>query len=843
MPRLIISTAAGGDPQRTVDLGAEAVTIGRDATNTVPLETEGKASRRHCQVVPVEGGYEVVDNQSTNGTRVNGGAIQRRRLHHGDVIEVGLTKLRFEDERAVASGAASACYLEWTAGDRKGERIPLTAARTSFGRRDSNTVVLADKMASSHHAEIVKDLNGYTVRDLGSTNGTLVNGTPVTETMLTHGARVRIGGAKFVFKDPAMKDVEVALEGLEEDDGGWGMMSELDLSRAGGGGAMGAVAAVLLLVALGAGAFFLGGPTQDPTAVVADTENLLSDGGFDGEEGLLWTVDEGSPAAATRSTAGGRAGRGGYLAVRHDGVGSGRGVARSLDELDLAPGQAYRFSGYVARGGEGRAFVGMQWARGASATTGATAVTQTVPIGEATGSAWTRVEAMVRRPAWARVGRPVVVVEPGASIRVDDLRLEAVAQAPALPDLPAARGVDWAVSPSGSLSARRTATVLFVGAAPCATMPDGRRVGGADGFAAETVAATGDGAVECRGTLRGAGEPVPARVVWRATAEGMSVEVAVDGAAEVGLCADVPRAHVEGGLGVLAATGASKVSPEPGAQVDGVRRVLLGDPRPVAEVSRPPTLIALDVEGEANARMSTREATDAGLARIGLAVAGASGAFRVVANFDSERARAKADLDRALSLAQGTPGAGLVELEAVAQRYPFDDGVVGRAREAAQGLSAKADEDVRALDAAVERFVVFGDGASLADAERRAADLVARFPSSAAATPREQYIHQKAADLKALRERHALARAATDVARLVRLADLLEQETTVGEGGPDMKAVALAYYDAVVARYGALEHAVPAGEEEAATVRRIQQARERRDALLGDPSVAARFPN
>src|SRR5215510_2880009 len=49
----------------------------------------------------------------------------------GDVIEVGLTKIRFEDETAVASGAASACYLEWTSGEHAGERILLTGARTT----------------------------------------------------------------------------------------------------------------------------------------------------------------------------------------------------------------------------------------------------------------------------------------------------------------------------------------------------------------------------------------------------------------------------------------------------------------------------------------------------------------------------------------------------------------------------------------------------------------------------------------------------------------------------------------------------------------------------------------
>src|SRR5205814_4761372 len=167
-------------------------------------------------------GWELVDLQSTNGTRVNGQAIKRQRLVPGDVVDIGTTKLHYDDPEGAAAREAtpSVCYLEYTAGPKRGERIPLTGSRTTLGRRETNTIVLDDRMASGHHAEIVKDLNGYTIRDLGSTNGTLVNGEPVTELLLTHGARVRVGNARLVFKDPTMKHVEVTLAGLDEDDGG-----------------------------------------------------------------------------------------------------------------------------------------------------------------------------------------------------------------------------------------------------------------------------------------------------------------------------------------------------------------------------------------------------------------------------------------------------------------------------------------------------------------------------------------------------------------------------------------------------------------------------------------------
>jgi|GEM_PF-2056703 len=841
MPRLILSTGPGNDPGRIVDLATDVVSIGRDAGNTIPLETEGKASRRHCQVAPVAGGgWEIVDNQSTNGTRVNGAPVDRRRLRHGDVIEVGLTRIKFEDERAVASGEASACYLEWTAGDRKGDRVPLTAARTSFGRRESNTVVLADKMASSHHAEVVRDLNGYTIRDLGSTNGTLVNGTPVTETTLSHGNRVRIGGAKFVFKDPAMKDVEVALEGLEEDDGGWGMMSELDVSR-GGGGAGGVIAAVLLIGGLAAGAFLLGNRDTGVDGVAVDTANLVADGGFDAEEGVSWIVDEGVPATAERATSGGRPGRGGFLAVRHDGRGAGHAIARSVEDLYLAPVEAYKVSGWAQRTGAARAFLGLQWVRGANLKSGATAVAQTVPVGEPEkAGAWTAFELVVRRPAWAVLGRIVVVVSPDTAFRLDDLRVESVA-APAPAELTGARGVEASVAATGGLDVKRTATVLFVGATPWAKLADGRVLGGADAFRVDGAPTAADGGVAVRGHLVDDQGAVPATVTWKAAADGLAASVEVPGATEVGLAADFPRAHVEGGLGILAPTGAVKVSPEPGAKVDGAKRVLLGEPRSAIELNRPPTLVALDIAGDGATRAATADANDAGLVRVVVSATGTSAAFRVVTDFDPERQQAEGDLQKALALAQRTPGAGLTALEAVAQRYPFDEAVVARAREVAQKLAEQADKDVAALDAAVERFTVFGDAPALAEAERRAAALAAQFPRSTAATPREQYVETKAAELRALHTRFDLARAAPEVTRLVRLADLLEQEAPPAPGEPDLKVIALAYYDTVVTRYGDLEQAVVQGDDQG-IVDKIKQARARRDALLGDVAVSARFP-
>jgi pSer/pThr/pTyr-binding forkhead associated (FHA) protein len=56
-------------------------------------------------------------------------------------------------------------------------RMLLGPAIVTIGRVPGNSLVVNDPKASSHHAEIQPERQGYSITDLGSTNGTCVNGT------------------------------------------------------------------------------------------------------------------------------------------------------------------------------------------------------------------------------------------------------------------------------------------------------------------------------------------------------------------------------------------------------------------------------------------------------------------------------------------------------------------------------------------------------------------------------------------------------------------------------------------------------------------------------------------
>ena len=82
----------------------------------------------------------------------------------------------------------------------EGRRIPVADRPIVIGRLSSCDIPLGDPQVSRRHAEVRRDPEGFTVFDLGSTNGTVVNGSPVRERRLADGDELRIGSATIRFE-------------------------------------------------------------------------------------------------------------------------------------------------------------------------------------------------------------------------------------------------------------------------------------------------------------------------------------------------------------------------------------------------------------------------------------------------------------------------------------------------------------------------------------------------------------------------------------------------------------------------------------------------------------------
>ena len=77
--------------------GAQVTVIGREASHEVLLADDHFVSRRHAQIVPVDGEYWLSDLASANGSFLNRRRVTDAcRLAGGDMIQVGNTSLCFE---------------------------------------------------------------------------------------------------------------------------------------------------------------------------------------------------------------------------------------------------------------------------------------------------------------------------------------------------------------------------------------------------------------------------------------------------------------------------------------------------------------------------------------------------------------------------------------------------------------------------------------------------------------------------------------------------------------------------------------------------------------------------
>jgi hypothetical protein len=82
-----------------------------------------------------------------------------------------------------------------------GARVALGDQALSVGRALDNGLPISDDRVSRYHAVFARQSAGYIVRDLGSTNGTTLDGQPVArEQLLRDGSRVSLGGFRLTFR-------------------------------------------------------------------------------------------------------------------------------------------------------------------------------------------------------------------------------------------------------------------------------------------------------------------------------------------------------------------------------------------------------------------------------------------------------------------------------------------------------------------------------------------------------------------------------------------------------------------------------------------------------------------
>jgi transcriptional regulator with GAF, ATPase, and Fis domain len=158
MPKLILVTPDGKRAERP--LSSSPFTIGRSRENGLPV-AEIRASRRHCRVESANGKWFVVDENSSNGTLLNGKLVGRASLSPGDLIEIGRTRIFFEEVDEELVGRTTARLDEGADDERVNEENLLRLQRTARALNSELDPAKLFDMIVDHAIDIVKAERGF----------------------------------------------------------------------------------------------------------------------------------------------------------------------------------------------------------------------------------------------------------------------------------------------------------------------------------------------------------------------------------------------------------------------------------------------------------------------------------------------------------------------------------------------------------------------------------------------------------------------------------------------------------------------------------------------------------
>jgi len=184
-------------------LDVYAETLGVELAN---LARDYAKEQGYSFVGPVRMRFEGVPDMVTGTFRIRSGVIR------GSTIEGGEIRLPASDlprttgrgfpgrPRLLVSGPGAQGAPD---GDGEQHIYPLQTPVTLLGRGTDCDLRLVDPGVSRHHAELRVENDQVVLVDLGSTNGTFVNGQPVRRVTLSDGMRIALGRTTLVFRqDP-----------------------------------------------------------------------------------------------------------------------------------------------------------------------------------------------------------------------------------------------------------------------------------------------------------------------------------------------------------------------------------------------------------------------------------------------------------------------------------------------------------------------------------------------------------------------------------------------------------------------------------------------------------------
>ncbi|WP_406010680.1 FHA domain-containing protein [Streptomyces sp. NBC_00637] len=198
-PELVLETETGS----SVLIPGHYYRIGRDPLSDIVID-DTRVSWHHAVLRPDGDHWTLADEQSTNGTYTEGRRVHEWGVGPGSVIRVGSPDdgpcLVLSGRPPPPAERPSAVSMPGVTGTfREPTSVrPIPSRTIRIGRAADNDLVVDDLVVSRRHAELraLPD-GGHEIVDLGSHNGTYLNGLPVTQAPLDAGDIVGIGHSDF----------------------------------------------------------------------------------------------------------------------------------------------------------------------------------------------------------------------------------------------------------------------------------------------------------------------------------------------------------------------------------------------------------------------------------------------------------------------------------------------------------------------------------------------------------------------------------------------------------------------------------------------------------------------
>jgi pSer/pThr/pTyr-binding forkhead associated (FHA) protein len=208
-----------GQRREYVLIEGATASIGRSSSNDIAIP-ERHVSRQHAVITFRDGVFTIADLGSANGTFVNDRRLSDPfPLAHGDIIRLYVPVLNFsaivsdeEQENARKTGtlivpapAIAVGKLLVTTGAQEGAEFVLQKDVMTVGRTTAETswdISLQDRAVSRPHCRFFREGMAWKVMDLGSANGTLHNGVPLTADPVTlkDGDVLAVGETTLLFR-------------------------------------------------------------------------------------------------------------------------------------------------------------------------------------------------------------------------------------------------------------------------------------------------------------------------------------------------------------------------------------------------------------------------------------------------------------------------------------------------------------------------------------------------------------------------------------------------------------------------------------------------------------------